>query len=1303
MKGATRLALLAVLCSLGLAQAYITWGPRSFVPLATGDVSNTSWTSDNNTWSVTGWGNTIAVAFVGTYSGSKWVLFNRSDDGGRTWVNQYSTHFPNYVHSVDEDMDPWLVDSMWAPSLIKLTENGDSIAVVFLAWPDGGSEVKVAGIGSYDGGVHWGELEEIDDINKPSSFSAHTPSAAADPSFSTSGGSDQHFEVAWSDTLTGHKDSICSMFCRFIGPGDVSPVNRVTHVAQTDSAKGPSIYNLRLPDYGTGPYDNYTGCAWRGGLTGNNGIYYALRRGLGGDWGEPTLIEGGFDGNLGYPSIAAIPYKGHTEGEDRSHPKSELVAYLSSTNSKHVVLAHRDWTTGSGPQPGNWSMTSFTGISGHQLYRPSVYGSGDTFYMVYTDSAAQRRAVYYASSTDHGQTWSPQRPLYPSADSACIRVFGGRAYALASGAAPYQYHRAIACAGSVRFTGPLTEVAAGSLRGCQLARAPGTTVLHRTYAVDNFISYERSSDNGATWDFQSAPDFGTNPTIALNNGNPTIVYLRGGDSVMAATLNSDSEWTIRTLYAGTSTSVPGAPSLAMFSNGTGRYGNVCFPLYNTQTGNSRVIYTQFNPTDTTKVMLDTIDRFNNSYADSACCIAAFSNDTAEVVYMHGDSIFMRRLAYSSATSNTPPDTWPQRSLVSTEANPDAHHPFCEKIGCRLWVVYSLHYQDNGQNYWVIKKTSCCDTNTTIAWEGLTGGSTINTYPTDFPCLSTSKVVAWGESSSTTHHWVVKADVADSLYVTLSNPDSNCKFVSIYADTAVQTTPSTSTTGVYYTWLQQVTGETSAVQYSSRQFLTSNADANVTMYNQGRKLALDHNDSLSSVFRTQQGSIYYSKKKDGVEGWSSSLLKSTADMPCVDDDYLNRVWVADRCFQGSAPTYDVIRCQTRASGSGTWTDFQVFSSQMAAGSTTHKVGPPAIVACLGDTGGLNRTASYIVFTVYEPMPGSGKSTTIMVKVSTTGVVYVDTLCTVQGKGDSFPSVALHPTAGQGYGLHVAWQSGTEVYTKKTTNQDQPQFTMKRTWSSNYDLSNTATWSRHPQIAADADTVMVAWVEGDSGRILTKTQTPGSAYSFWNDTVNVSCCHDTSCDYPSIALSHADSTIVEYQKRLSSTNYDIMARVNFHSSLNISNSASPSKYPHCIIHLHDGSPVISTVWTEELSTNYAEVGYKRWQLGQEGGGNTQSASVFDPSIRPCLFAPAPNPFAGTTTIRYQTNIRGQTSVVIHDVTGRKVCNLMTTYQRPGIYNLTWTGRDDRQRLLPEGIYFVRLSTPNYCEARKLILTQ
>jgi hypothetical protein len=327
---------------------------------------------------------------------------------------------------------------------------------------------------------------------------------------------------------------------------------------------------------------------------------------------------------------------------------------------------------------------------------------------------------------------------------------------------------------------------------------------------------------------------------------------------------------------------------------------------------------------------------------------------------------------------------------------------------------------------------------------------------------------------------------------------------------------------------------------------------------------------------------------------------------------------------------------------------------------------------------------------------------MAKVNTTGVVYVDTLRKVSGLADSFPSFALYSLEGGAYVLHAAWQESTEVYTRKTTNLDQPQFTTKRTWSSSYNLSNTAARSRHPVIAG-GDTVLVAWVEGDSGAIYVKGQGPGSDYDTWDSPVNVSACPDTVCDQPSVAI--AESTIVTYHKKLSATNYDIIARVNFNSNLNLSNTAAKaSKYPHCVFHFHNDSfPVVSTVWTEELSTNYAEVGYKRWQLGEANGGGIQNAGFIDPNIRPCLFAPAPNPFTGQTSIRYATNIKGMTRVSIMDITGRRVRNLLTMPQNPGIYNLTWNARDDRARQLPRGVYFVRLEAQNYSEARKLILTE
>jgi hypothetical protein len=355
-----------------------------------------------------------------------------------------------------------------------------------------------------------------------------------------------------------------------------------------------------------------------------------------------------------------------------------------------------------------------------------------------------------------------------------------------------------------------------------------------------------------------------------------------------------------------------------------------------------------------------------------------------------------------------------------------------------------------------------------------------------------------------------------------------------------------------------------------------------------------------------------------------MLRSIGEFPCLADDYANRTWVAEHDV--ASPSTHLIRCQNRAAGSSSWHDFTVYSVS-GSGPAFSRIGPPAIAACPNDSSGQNHTSAYVVFTVYTSNPV--KSTVVLCKVCTTGVVYVDTLHSVTSYADSFPSIALAPVAGPGFDLDVSWQSGTEIYTKKTTNHDHPEFLTKRTWSSNFDLSNTTTWSRHSQIAADGDTVLVAWVEGDSGRILTKGQAPGSAYNSWDDTVNVSLCPDTVADYPSIAL--GDSNIVEFQKKLSSTNYDIIARVNFAHNLNISNTSTASTYPHCLFHMHDGTtPVISTVWTEALSTNYAEVGYRRWELGETGGGGTQSASIFDPSIRPALFAPSPNPFNHTTRL-------------------------------------------------------------------------
>jgi hypothetical protein len=70
--------------------------------------------------------------------------------------------------------------------------------------------------------------------------------------------------------------------------------------------------------------------------------------------------------------------------------------------------------------------------------------------------------------------------------------------------------------------------------------------------------------------------------------------------------------------------------------------------------------------------------------------------------------------------------------------------------------------------------------------------------------------------------------------------------------------------------------------------------------------------------------------------------------------------------------------------------------------------------------------------------------------------------------------------------------------------------------------------------------------------------------------------------------------------------------------------------------------------------------------------------------------PNPFNPTTTIEYQVATRGHVTLGVFDALGREVKTLMTATADAGSYKLTWDGRDNTNRPLSSGVYFVRLQT-------------
>jgi hypothetical protein len=86
---------------------------------------------------------------------------------------------------------------------------------------------------------------------------------------------------------------------------------------------------------------------------------------------------------------------------------------------------------------------------------------------------------------------------------------------------------------------------------------------------------------------------------------------------------------------------------------------------------------------------------------------------------------------------------------------------------------------------------------------------------------------------------------------------------------------------------------------------------------------------------------------------------------------------------------------------------------------------------------------------------------------------------------------------------------------------------------------------------------------------------------------------------------------------------------------------------------------------------------------------------------LFQNVPNPFAGSTTIRYVLPSEGRANLEVFDVTGRLVAVLVDEPQSAGLKSVTWNGTDSRGRELPAGIYFYRLSTGSDARTMKMLL--
>ena len=107
------------------------------------------------------------------------------------------------------------------------------------------------------------------------------------------------------------------------------------------------------------------------------------------------------------------------------------------------------------------------------------------------------------------------------------------------------------------------------------------------------------------------------------------------------------------------------------------------------------------------------------------------------------------------------------------------------------------------------------------------------------------------------------------------------------------------------------------------------------------------------------------------------------------------------------------------------------------------------------------------------------------------------------------------------------------------------------------------------------------------------------------------------------------------------------------------------------------------------------------------NAPPTMAVQPEERPgwTIDAMYPNPTRGEVTIRYGAPLHGTATIEIFDVLGRRVATL--TERRPSARSTTWDARQEDGRVLPPGVYLVRLTgkarDKTHLHARPLVVVR
>lgn len=101
-----------------------------------------------------------------------------------------------------------------------------------------------------------------------------------------------------------------------------------------------------------------------------------------------------------------------------------------------------------------------------------------------------------------------------------------------------------------------------------------------------------------------------------------------------------------------------------------------------------------------------------------------------------------------------------------------------------------------------------------------------------------------------------------------------------------------------------------------------------------------------------------------------------------------------------------------------------------------------------------------------------------------------------------------------------------------------------------------------------------------------------------------------------------------------------------------------------------------------------------------GLSEGLSIEDAAVSAVLSAARPNPFDAGTRIEFRLAQSAPARLTVHDAQGRLLARLLGQERDAGLHSITWDGTDDAGRMLPAGVYYVRLTAGEETSARRIV---